>query len=29
MSGNLCGCASYVRIREAIHAAARELEGPR
>lgn len=29
MSGNLCRCATYVRIREAIHAAARELEGPR
>ena len=29
MSGNLCRCATYVRIREAIHAAARDLEGPR
>ena len=29
MSGNLCHCATYVRIREAIHAAARDLEGPR
>ena len=27
MSGNLCRCATYVRIREAIHAAARELGG--
>ena len=29
LSGNLCRCATYVRIREAIHAAARDLEGPR
>ena len=27
MSGNLCRCATYVRIREAIHSAARELAG--
>jgi len=27
MNGNLCRCATYVRIRAAIHAAARELGG--
>jgi isoquinoline 1-oxidoreductase subunit alpha len=27
MSGNLCRCATYVRIRAAIHDAARSLEG--
>ncbi|PTR18011.1 (2Fe-2S)-binding protein [Cereibacter azotoformans] len=27
MSGNLCRCATYLRIRQAIHAAARTLEG--
>ena len=27
MSGNLCRCATYVRIRAAIHEAARTLEG--
>ena len=27
MSGNICRCATYVRIRAAIHAAARSLEG--
>ena len=27
MNGNICRCASYVRIRAAIHAAARTLEG--
>ena len=27
MSGNICRCAAYVRIRAAIHAAARTLEG--
>lgn len=26
MGGNLCRCATYVRIREAIHAASRELK---
>jgi aerobic-type carbon monoxide dehydrogenase small subunit (CoxS/CutS family) len=25
MSGNLCRCATYVRIRAAIHAAAQDL----
>ena len=27
MNGNLCRCATYVRIRAAIHDAARSLEG--
>ena len=27
MNGNICRCATYVRIRAAIHAAARTLEG--
>ncbi|MEL6427598.1 MAG: (2Fe-2S)-binding protein [Planctomycetota bacterium] len=27
MSGNLCRCGTYVRIRKAIHAAAKGLEG--
>jgi isoquinoline 1-oxidoreductase subunit alpha len=27
MNGNLCRCATYVRIRAAIHAAAKRLEG--
>jgi len=27
MAGNLCRCATYVRIRAAIHDAARELGG--
>ena len=27
MTGNLCRCATYVRIRAAIHDAARLLEG--
>lgn len=27
MSGNLCRCGTYPRIREAIHAAARTMEG--
>ena len=27
MNGNLCRCATYARIRTAIHAAARSLEG--
>lgn len=27
MSGNLCRCGTYPRIREAIHAAARAMEG--
>ena len=27
MNGNLCRCATYVRIRAAIHDAARTLEG--
>ncbi|WP_145108948.1 (2Fe-2S)-binding protein [Cereibacter sediminicola] len=27
MSGNLCRCATYLRIRQAIHAASRTLEG--
>lgn len=27
MAGNLCRCATYVRIREAIHTAAKSLEG--
>jgi isoquinoline 1-oxidoreductase subunit alpha len=27
MGGNLCRCGTYVRIREAIKAAARQLEG--
>src|SRR5580658_10241052 len=27
MSGNICRCATYVRIRAAIHAAAHSLEG--
>ncbi len=27
MNGNLCRCATYVRIRAAIHAAAKSLEG--
>jgi len=27
MNGNLCRCAIYVRIRAAIHDAARALEG--
>ena len=27
MSGNICRCATYARIRAAIHAAAHSLEG--
>ena len=27
MNGNICRCATYVRIRAAIHGAARSLEG--
>lgn len=27
MSGNICRCATYVRIRQAIHDAARKLQG--
>jgi isoquinoline 1-oxidoreductase alpha subunit len=27
MNGNICRCATYARIRTAIHAAARSLEG--
>ena len=27
MSGNLCRCATYQRIRDAIHEAARDLQG--
>lgn len=27
MAGNVCRCATYVRIREAIHTAAKTLEG--
>lgn len=27
MSGNICRCATYVRIRQAIHAAARDSKG--
>lgn len=27
MAGNICRCATYVRIRQAIHAAAKTLEG--
>jgi isoquinoline 1-oxidoreductase subunit alpha len=27
MSGNICRCATYVRIRSAIHAAAHSLAG--
>jgi len=27
MTGNICRCATYVRIRAAIHAAAHSLEG--
>jgi isoquinoline 1-oxidoreductase alpha subunit len=27
MAGNVCRCATYVRIRAAIHQAARSLEG--
>ena len=27
MSGNICRCATYVRIRAAIHAAAHAMEG--
>ena len=27
MNGNICRCATYVRIRAAIHDAARTLEG--
>jgi isoquinoline 1-oxidoreductase alpha subunit len=27
MNGNICRCATYVRIRAAIHSAARKLEG--
>jgi isoquinoline 1-oxidoreductase subunit alpha len=27
MTGNICRCATYVRIRQAIHAAAKTLEG--
>jgi isoquinoline 1-oxidoreductase subunit alpha len=27
MSGNICRCATYVRIRSAIHAAADTMEG--
>ena len=27
MNGNICRCATYARIRTAIHAAARTLEG--
>lgn len=29
MSGNLCRCAAYQRIRDSIHDAARELQGTR
>ena len=29
MSGNVCRCGTYVRIREAIHQAARELAAPK
>jgi isoquinoline 1-oxidoreductase alpha subunit len=29
MNGNLCRCATYVRIRAAIHAAAADLNAPR
>lgn len=27
MAGNICRCATYVRVRQAIHAAAKTLEG--
>jgi isoquinoline 1-oxidoreductase alpha subunit len=27
MNGNICRCATYVRIRAAIHGAAKSLEG--
>jgi isoquinoline 1-oxidoreductase alpha subunit len=27
MNGNLCRCATYIRIRAAIHDAAKHLEG--
>jgi isoquinoline 1-oxidoreductase alpha subunit len=27
MAGNICRCASYVKIRAAIHAAAKTMEG--
>ena len=27
MAGNICRCATYVRIRQAIHDAAKSLEG--
>jgi isoquinoline 1-oxidoreductase alpha subunit len=27
MAGNVCRCATYVRIREAIHEAAKTLKG--
>jgi isoquinoline 1-oxidoreductase alpha subunit len=27
MNGNICRCATYVRIRAAIHQAAKSLEG--
>jgi isoquinoline 1-oxidoreductase alpha subunit len=27
MNGNICRCATYVRIRAAIHEAARSMEG--
>jgi isoquinoline 1-oxidoreductase alpha subunit len=27
MNGNICRCATYVRIRAAIHVAAKSLEG--
>ena len=27
MAGNICRCATYVRIRQAIHDAAKTLEG--
>jgi isoquinoline 1-oxidoreductase alpha subunit len=27
MAGNICRCATYVRVRQAIHDAARQLEG--
>jgi isoquinoline 1-oxidoreductase alpha subunit len=27
MTGNICRCATYVRIRAAIHVAAKSLEG--
>jgi isoquinoline 1-oxidoreductase alpha subunit len=27
MAGNICRCATYIRIRKAIHAAAGQLQG--